>query len=218
MKGRLCLLFFTAASALGVTVGETYDQLVAEKGAPIGSMGAGSVRILNYPDAVIKVEGGIVVSVRSPGKAQAVVSRTAAVPASFRPAPAPASGNGPAVWETDFGAAMDQARARKCHVFILYTGSDWCPWCKKMEAEVYSQPEFARYSREKFVLLKLDYLRHKPLSVSANAQNEEMAQRYKINSFPNAVIVDTDARVVGKLSGYRAGGPVNFIRMLQQFE
>lgn len=209
------LAFLSASSAFAVSVGDSYDQVVAEKGAPVGSMGAGSVRILTYGDAVIKVRDGIVVSIRQPDKSVAYVPPPPSAPAA-KPAAAPYEG--PAVWETDFGAAMEQARTRKCHVFILYTGSDWCPWCKKMDAEVYSRPEFGSYSHDKFVLLKLDYLRYSPVTPENKIQNAELGEKYGVNSYPQVVIVDSTGRFLTRFKGYRAGGPEHFIGMLQPFE
>jgi len=209
------LLPLAMASAFAVTIGDTYDQVVSEKGAPAGIVGAGSVRILTYRDAIIKVKGDFVISVRAPDKSPTIVVNPAPA-AVAKPAPAPY--DGPAVWETDFGAAMDQAKARKCHILILYTGSDWCPWCKKMDAEVYSQPEFAKYSHGKFVLLKLDYLRHSPQSDAAKAQNDDMLQRFNVHGYPNAVIVDFKGNAIARFEGYQEGGPAHFIQMLQAYE
>jgi hypothetical protein len=209
MKGRLCLLLLAAApAALGVNVGETYDQVVAEKGAPAGSMDTGAFRILTYPDVIIKMKDRIVVSFRGPDKTSMEVQHPTAPPEVETTA----------VWETSFSSALRLAKARNCHVLIVYTGSDWSPWCQKMETEVYSQPEFGKYSREKFVLLRLDYLRHTPMSVEAFTQNDELAQKYNVTSFPNVVIVDGNGKLLGRLSGYREGGAANFIRMVRRFE
>jgi hypothetical protein len=209
------LVLLAATSAFAVTIGDTYDKVVAEKGAPLGIVGAGSIRILTYRDAIIRVKGETVESVRVPDKSATIVVNTAPA-AVAKPRPAPYEG--PAVWETDFAAAMDQARARQCHVLILYTGSDWCPWCKRMESEVYSQPEFARYSHDKFVLLKLDYLRHSPQSDATKAQNAEMLHRYNVHGYPYAIIVDMNGDAIARFEGYHQGGPAQFIQMIQAYE
>src|SRR5690349_8751855 len=33
-------------------------------------------------------------------------------------------------WTTDYKAALAQAKAQNRHVFLFFTGSDWCSWCK----------------------------------------------------------------------------------------
>jgi len=213
VKLALMLLPLAAiAPALALSVGETYDQVVAEKGAPLGISSAGSVRILTYHDVVVRVRDDAVVSFHAPDKAPPA---NAAAATEARQRPAPADYDGPAVWETDYGTAMDQARARRCRVLILFTGSDWCPWCKKMDAEVYSQPEFARYSHEKLVLLKLDYPEHTPQSDELKAQNAEMKDRYGVRGFPQAVVVDMGGKILTRIKGYQSGGPSRFIQMMQ---
>jgi thiol-disulfide isomerase/thioredoxin len=212
----IILPFAALGPAFALSVGETYDQVVAEKGAPLGTSSTGSVRILTYPDAIVRLKDGAVVSFRVPDKAPPAANL--AYPAMARPRPAEADSDGPAVWETDVGTAMDQARARKCRVLILFTGSDWCPWCKKMDAEVYSQPEFAKYSHEKLVLLKLDYPEHTPQPDALRAQNAEMRERYGVRGYPQAVIVDMGGRIVTRVKGYQQGGPSHFIQLIQAQE
>ena len=61
------LLFFVsliAHLAYGSGVGDTYQQVLAEKGNPRSQIEAGSVRMLTYPDAVIKLKDDVVVSIK----------------------------------------------------------------------------------------------------------------------------------------------------------
>ena len=62
---------FSVAAALGAKVGDTYDQVVAEKGSPKSQIEAGAMRVLSYPDAVIKLRDNVVVSVRAVAAAPA---------------------------------------------------------------------------------------------------------------------------------------------------
>jgi hypothetical protein len=63
MKYFSCLLL-SAAAALASNVGDTYQQVIAEKGNPKSQIEAGDVRVLNYPDATIKIRDNVVISVR----------------------------------------------------------------------------------------------------------------------------------------------------------
>ncbi|MCX8155667.1 MAG: thioredoxin family protein, partial [Verrucomicrobiae bacterium] len=49
-------------------------------------------------------------------------------------------------WVTDFNAALNQAKKENKLLFINFTGSDWCGWCKKLDAEVFSTPEFKEFA------------------------------------------------------------------------
>jgi hypothetical protein len=57
-------LMFTAAAALGSSVGDTLQQVIAENGNPRSQVAAGDIRILNYPDVTIKIRDNVVVSVK----------------------------------------------------------------------------------------------------------------------------------------------------------
>ena len=73
-------------------------------------------------------------------------------------------------WLTDAKAAV--ALAKKEHKVILadFTGSDWCHWCKKLDADVYSTPEFKTFAKEKLVLLTVDFPQAKPQSDAEKKQ------------------------------------------------
>ena len=62
MKWLFLTLFSlgAAGSALSAVVGETYDQVIAEKGKPTSFVEAGSMQILSYPDATIKLKDNVV--------------------------------------------------------------------------------------------------------------------------------------------------------------
>jgi hypothetical protein len=69
MKYIPCLLF-SAAAALGSSVGDTYQQVIAANGNPQSQVAAGSVRILNYPDATIKIKDNLVISIKAAAASQ----------------------------------------------------------------------------------------------------------------------------------------------------
>ncbi|HZZ20169.1 MAG TPA: thioredoxin family protein [Opitutaceae bacterium] len=240
------LALVTVSVAFAVTVGETFEQVVAEKGHPLGVLNAGNVQIVKYPDMVLKVREGVVSTISGPEKAHYPYGTTppaSATAASFsapvhassaaahpqparRQAPDPALSSaanapeyrGPPVWEADMGSAMHEAHVSKRHILVLFTGSDWCTWCQKMDDEVFSQHEFAVYTHEKYVIVKLDYPKETPQPDSVKRENAEMLRRFDVRGFPNAIIMDENSRVLTRIEGYQEGGSSNFIRLLRQYE
>jgi hypothetical protein len=65
MKAAACILLLSAVPAWAVSVGESYQQVIAEKGNPRSSIVAGSMRMLNYPGLMVKIRDDVVVSVTS---------------------------------------------------------------------------------------------------------------------------------------------------------
>jgi hypothetical protein len=58
------LLIAFVVAAYGTNVGDTYKSVVAEKGAPKSEIDGGPMRMLGYPDMVIKFRNDIVISIR----------------------------------------------------------------------------------------------------------------------------------------------------------
>lgn len=117
---------------------------------------------------------------------------------------------GPGVWTTNYPAALTQARGTDSKVFLFFTGSDWCGWCKRLDREILSTPEFKAYAAKKLILVKLDFPHGIPQSDAEKAQNEQLAQRFNVEGFPTVIVLNGRGKQVGRLS-YQPGGPAPFI-------
>lgn len=188
-----------------VELGDSYDKVIAEKGVPTAKMEAGATMVLSYGDQRIKLKSGKVVEVNS--KLPPVTVAEPETPA------APAIGAG--VWTTNYPAALAQARATDGKVFLFFTGSDWCGWCKRLDREILSTPEFKAYAGKNLILVKLDFPRGIPQSEAEKAQNEQLAERFKVGGFPTVVVVNGRGKEFGRLS-YQKGGPAPFLDALKK--
>ena len=90
-----------------------------------------------------------------------------------------------ATWLTDFHRAQEEAKAGHKLLLLNFTGSDWCGWCMRLQAEVFSKPEFAEYARQNLVLVELDFPRAKALSSEVRSQNAALAEKYGIEGLPD---------------------------------
>ena len=94
-------------------------------------------------------------------------------------------------------------------------GGQHCVFCKKLDKEVFSKPEFKEYASKNLVLLELDFPRMKKMPPETVAQNERLAMKYGIQGFPTVVVFDSDGKPLGAL-GYEQGGPQVFIARLEK--
>ena len=62
-------------------------------------------------------------------------------------------------WLTDFMTAQQASQEKKQPILAAFVGSDWCPWCQKLESEVFNQPEFKNFVRDRFILFLADFPR-----------------------------------------------------------
>ena len=87
-------------------------------------------------------------------------------------------------WHTDLLKANEVSKATNKPIFAFFTGSDWCGWCKRMQSNVFSKPDFIKWANENVVLLELDFPRNKSLSPELQAQNNNLKQQFQVQGFP----------------------------------
>lgn len=115
-------------------------------------------------------------------------------------------------WKTDFAQAKAAAAESKRFILLDFTGSDWCPWCIRMDREVLEKPVFADFAAKHLVLVMLDFPRSKPQPAAEKVQNVQLAQKFRIQGYPTYVLLDSTGNEVRRQEGYLPGGPVEFIR------
>lgn len=118
-------------------------------------------------------------------------------------------------WQTDLPKALAQAKTENKLVLADFTGSDWCSWCKKLEKDTFSKPDFAAYAKTNLVLLRLDYPNNVPQSAELKAANIALAKRFKIEGYPTLIALKPDATVVWRVDGYLEGGPKALIAKIE---
>jgi len=122
----------------------------------------------------------------------------------------------PAGFTDDFEAAKAQAKASGRYILADFSGSDWCGWCKRLDAEVFAKPEFVSAATNNFVLLMVDTPRDTSiLSDQARKANPGLVKRYRIRAFPSVLILDADGKVLDH-TGYQRGGPAAYLEMLDK--
>ena len=219
MKTFLLALALAVSSLplVAVQIGDSLNTVLAEKGQPTNKLQAGANTILTYHDGSIKLRDDKVVAIKSAKElAEANVKGPPTPPAAPHPAPTvlSAAPTSTEVWKTDYEAALTQAQAEGKQVFLLFTGSDWCVWCKRLDQEILATSEFKDYAAGKLILVKLDFPKSTPQSDELKAQNKQLAQQNNIRGYPTVVVLDSSGKRIGNL-GYMKGGPAGFINKLQ---
>jgi thiol-disulfide isomerase/thioredoxin len=111
-----------------------------------------------------------------------------------------------ATWLTSLPEAQALAKKENKLVFMDFEGSDWCPPCKKLDADVFSKPEFEAYAKKNIVLVKVDFPDAKPQSAELKAANRALGEKYKVNGYPTLIVVKPDGTVVWENEGFPHGG------------
>lgn len=126
-----------------------------------------------------------------------------------------ASASAKGEWEEHLDKGLSKAKASGKLVLADFTGSDWCIWCKRLDAEIFSKQEFKDYVKDKYELVMVDFPQAKPLAKDHAAANDKLAEKYKVRGFPTVLVLDADGKELGRL-GYTEGGPKAFIAQLEK--
>jgi thioredoxin-related protein len=118
-------------------------------------------------------------------------------------------------WRTDLAQAAADARQNQRLVLLNFSGSDWCGWCKKLDAEVFSQPAFQAFAASNLVAVLADFPRRSKQDEPLKAQNESLMRRFQVEGFPTVLLFSPEGELVGQL-GYQPGGPEGFIQSIRQ--
>jgi phage shock protein E len=121
-------------------------------------------------------------------------------------------------WLTDLSQAQAQAKAEKKSVLLYFHGSDWCPSCKEMEAQVLQAPQFIAYANQALVLVSVDFPQ-KTNSQSVVLQKSNQALKAKFNvgeNLPSLVLLDDSGSTLFQETGYAGGGPAEVLPKLQR--
>lgn len=141
------------------------------------------------------------------------LATTPLFPAAAQTAPGAPAANLVANWGlSDLAAAQAQAKATNRPIVAVFSGSDWCAPCVKYEREVFAQPAFVAYAKDRLVLAHFDFPQkpqNQPLPEQSKRNDAAKAQLNREGEFPLAVVVAPDGKILGKI-GYVSGGPAGF--------
>ncbi|MFH0788595.1 MAG: thioredoxin family protein [Pseudomonadota bacterium] len=118
-------------------------------------------------------------------------------------------------WLTDFAQAQEAARSKNLPILAAFVGSDWCPWCEKLEEEIFSQRNFMDYAQSHFILFQADFPRHKAQPLPLKNQNEALSKTYAVSRFPTVLIIEPQGKEKAR-TGFRYGGVNAYIEYLNE--
>lgn len=123
-------------------------------------------------------------------------------------------------WKLDFDEAKQLANEENKNIIIVFSGSDWCAPCIKLDRNVWQSEAFKKVAYENWIIVKADFPRKKAnqLEDAQMTKNRKMAEKYNIEgSFPLVVILDKSGKVLGKM-GFKNVSSEEYVKMIQEIE
>ncbi len=123
-------------------------------------------------------------------------------------------------WKTNFDDAKTQATAENKNIVLVFSGSDWCAPCIKLDKTVWQSEEFKKESETNWVIYKADFPKKKvnQLNPFLTENNKKLAAQYNTAGyFPLVLLLDKSGTVLG-VDGFKNISAAEYIQLIHSFE
>ncbi len=123
-------------------------------------------------------------------------------------------------WKTNFEEAKLEATKENKNILLVFSGSDWCAPCIKLDNVVWKSEAFKLESEKSWVIYKADFPKKKAnqLSAELTESNKKLAEKYNRNgSFPLVILLDKTGKVVG-MTGFKNISATEYIQLIHSLE
>jgi thioredoxin-related protein len=108
----------------------------------------------------------------------------------------------------------DKLRQTEPRKILVDVYTDWCGWCKRMDATTFSDPQLVKYVNENYYAVKLDAEQKEPITVGGKTYEYVANGRRGYNeianellqgkmSYPTIVFLDESMNMIQPMPGYR---------------
>lgn len=121
-------------------------------------------------------------------------------------------------WTMDYKAALNEAKKSDYPIFLNFTGSDWCGWCKLMDKNVFSKKSWINYAKENILLVTIDFPQDPNIVPEKyKERNARISKQFGIEGYPTYIIVDSDGiSELGRLGAGREKTAESFIKEVEE--
>lgn len=123
-------------------------------------------------------------------------------------------------WKANFEEAKAMAVHEGKNILLVFSGSDWCAPCIKLDKVVWQSEEFKKEAEKNWIIYKADFpkKRTNQLTPDLTEANKKLAEKYNKNgSFPLVVLLDKSGKVMG-MTGFKNVSAMEYIKLLHSFE
>jgi thioredoxin-related protein len=123
-------------------------------------------------------------------------------------------------WKTNFDEAKKEAAEQNKNILLVFSGSDWCAPCIKLDNVVWKSEVFKMEAEKNWVIYKADFPKKKAnqLTPELTESNKKLAEKYNKNgSFPLVILLDKTGKVIG-MTGFKNISATDYIQLIHSLE
>ena len=123
-------------------------------------------------------------------------------------------------WTNNLETAKENAKKENKNILLVFSGSDWCAPCIKLDRNVFQSEVFKSEAEKKWILVKADFPKKKAnlLSKELSESNKKLADKYnKAGNFPLVVLLNADGKTFG-LTGFKNVPAIDYVQIINNLE
>jgi protein disulfide-isomerase len=113
----------------------------------------------------------------------------------------------------DFEKGANLAFLHHRPMVLIFTGSDWCVWSKKLLEDVINDSSFQGTVGNTFIFVKVDFPDANHQSIEILQENYELKERFHVQDFPTVILLDSEGAEITRI-GYTSLGPKEYGKYL----
>jgi len=122
-------------------------------------------------------------------------------------------------WESTWENTKQKAEVENKKIVLVFSGSDWCIPCIKLEKEVWQSEVFIAFSNKNLILYRADFPKRKKNKLSTQLQeaNAALAEVYNAKGyFPWVVVLSPSQKQLGAFA-YEKTPVSSYLKMINGF-
>ena len=123
-------------------------------------------------------------------------------------------------WKSNFEEAKQEAIKENKNILLVFSGSDWCAPCIKLDKAVWNSEVFKAEAEKYWVIYKADFPKKKAnqLPTELAESNNKLAEKYNKNgSFPLVILLDKTGKTIG-MTGFKNISATDYIELIHSLE
>ena len=113
---------------------------------------------------------------------------------------------------------LSQCEINNKPILLVFSGSDWCGPCIRLDNEVWQTPEFRVFAKQNLNMYRADFPKRKAnkLNDELMAVNIQLAEKYNPKGYFPLVVLIQSNKVLATM-GYEKIGAQGYVRKIQEF-
>ncbi|TVR86879.1 MAG: thioredoxin family protein [Saprospirales bacterium] len=120
-------------------------------------------------------------------------------------------------WHVMLNDAYQESQQTGKPIMAYFTGSDWCPPCRRFSAAVINKPEFNEWAKDNVVLLEVDSPRRKQVPQEIQQQNQHLSQAFNVRGVPRIWVFNMNQNGETGEMEVEALGSTGFVPSVEDF-